>query len=331
MTIRERSQSLEAYLDAPANARPRLDSAELAEIARLVDAGARPTASTSGPPRADNASSTAEEAAGEDEQKEEEAGQAKEKPRKKGKKVEELETVADWYRSKKLQGFPPDEDQAAFPYSEDLNEKVFLWQGDITKLEVDCIVNAANKSLLGGGGVDGAIHSAAGRSLYEECKTLKGASTGETKLTSGHALPAKKIAHTVGPVYSNTRKNECLRQLKSCYSTTLKLCVENGLRTVAFSGISTGVYGYPLDEAALVACSEVRKFLEGPDGDKIDAIIFTVFRQIDLNSYLDNLPEIFPPAPPTSQTPVATEGEGKEADEEEGANDDRTAVDKAQD
>ncbi|GAA5928793.1 hypothetical protein JCM10213_002558 [Rhodosporidiobolus nylandii] len=249
-----------------------------------------------------------------------------------GIKVEDIQesSLKALYEAKKLEGFTDPQD-VVYPYSQALNDKVFLWRGDITTLEVDCIVNAANKSLLGGGGVDGAIHRAAGSSLYDECKTLGGAETGETKLTRGHDLPAKHIAHTVGPIYNRGRKDECEQKLRSCYRGTLELCVQNGLKTVAFSGISTGVYGYPLDAAAQTACDEVRKFLEGSDGDKIDAVIFTVFRQIDVNSYLDNLPAYFPPPPSSEQPEAAQQDEAAAAPPEEDPNAQATAVDAAQD
>ncbi|GAA5862202.1 hypothetical protein JCM8547_007770 [Rhodosporidiobolus lusitaniae] len=207
-----------------------------------------------------------------------------------------LDPIRKDYETKRLQGFENQEDEV-YPHSKELNDKVYIWQGDITVLAVDCIVNAANKSLLGGGGVDGAIHSAAGPSLYDECKILGGAQTGETKLTSAHRLPSKHIAHTVGPIFSRSSRKQSEELLRRCYRGTLELCVKEGIRTVGFSGISTGVYGYPIGEAAEVACDEVRKFLEGPDGDKIDAVLFVVFRQVDLNSYLDNVPAYFPPTP----------------------------------
>ncbi|GJN88443.1 hypothetical protein Rhopal_001409-T1 [Rhodotorula paludigena] len=216
--------------------------------------------------------------------------------RREGIKVDSLKTIREMYEDGALQGYD-DKDDVVYDYDATLNDKVVIWRGDITTLEVDCIVNAANKSLLGGGGVDGAIHSAAGLGLLRECRTLNGANTGETKLTGGHRLPAKHIAHTVGPIYSRGKRDESERLLRSCYSSTLELCVENGLRTVAFSGISTGIYGYPLDPAAEVACDEVRKFLTGEKGGEIDKVIFCVFRQVDVNSYLDNVPAYFPPSP----------------------------------
>ncbi|GAA6051205.1 hypothetical protein JCM3770_002589 [Rhodotorula araucariae] len=229
-----------------------------------------------------------------------------------GVKASDLQTVRARYEDGSLQGYDESE-ELAYSYSARLNDKVILWRGDITILEVDCIVNAANKALLGGGGVDGAIHGAAGPGLLAECRTLNGAETGETKLTGGHRLPAKHIAHTVGPVFSRSRRDECEEKLRSCYKTTLDLCVKNNLKTVAFSGISTGIYGYPLDAAAQVACDEVRKFLEGKDGDKIDKVIFCVFRQIDVNSYLDNIPLYFPPPPEKEGKPPTGAPEGNEA------------------
>ncbi|GAA5835400.1 hypothetical protein JCM9279_004529 [Rhodotorula babjevae] len=229
-----------------------------------------------------------------------------------GVKVDDLKTVADLFDDGSLEPCD-DQDDVEHPHSAQANTKVVLWRGDITKLEVDCIVNAANKSLLGGGGVDGAIHSAAGPDLLAECRTLDGADTGETKLTAGYRLPAKHIAHTVGPIYrASGSKAESERLLRSCYRSTLDLCIDNDIRTVAFSGISTGIYGYPIQAAAETACDEVRKFLDGPNGDKIDKVIFCVFRQVDVDSYLDALPAFFPPPPKTAAAP-AEDDKGKSA------------------
>lgn len=134
-----------------------------------------------------------------------------------------------------------------------------IWQGDITTLKVDAIVNAANRELRGGGGVDGAIHRAAGPELNEACRALGSCETGEAKITPGFKLPAKYIIHTVGPVYSGSHSDPLL--LAACYRNSLRVAKENDLHSVAFSAISTGVYGYPLDAASKVAFGEVRKWL----------------------------------------------------------------------
>lgn len=134
-----------------------------------------------------------------------------------------------------------------------------IWQGDITTLKVDAIGNAANRELRGGGGVDGAIHRAAGPELNEACRALGSCETGEAKITPGFNLPAKYIIHTVGPIYSGSHSDPLL--LAACYRNSLRVAKENGLHLVAFSAISTGVYGYPLDAASKVAFGEVRKWL----------------------------------------------------------------------
>ncbi|KAL8297967.1 hypothetical protein RB601_002812 [Gaeumannomyces tritici] len=181
--------------------------------------------------------------------------------------------------------------------SKNFNDRISLCRVDITLLELDAIVNAANKSLLGGGGVDGAIHRAAGRGLWKECSRLGGCDTGGAKITSAHNLPCKKVIHTVGPVYDPFDPELSERLLTSCYTTSLELAVANKCRTIAFSAISTGIYGYPSTEAAPVAITAVRKFLESDKGAEIDLVVFVVFELKDLIAYTNALPIYFPPVP----------------------------------
>lgn len=138
---------------------------------------------------------------------------------------------------------------------------ITILQGDITKLAVDVIVNAANKSLLGGGGVDGAIHKAAGPKLLEECKTLGGANTGEAKITHGYELPARWVIHTVGPVYRDGKHGEP-ELLKHCYENSLCIARSYGLKSIAFPSISTGAYRYPIEEASTIALQTIHNWLK---------------------------------------------------------------------
>lgn len=145
-----------------------------------------------------------------------------------------------------------------------LSDAISVLKGDITKLETDAIVNAANTSLLGGGGVDGAIHRAAGKELLAECKTLGGCKTGQSKITKGYNLPSEFVIHTVGPVWHGGKNNE-RELLKSCYETSLNLAKENNIKTIAFPAISCGVYHFPLEEACEIATKTVKEFILNND------------------------------------------------------------------
>lgn len=164
--------------------------------------------------------------------------------------------------------------------------RIQLLKGDITSLSVDAIVNAANTSLLGGGGVDGAIHRAAGKQLLAECITLNGCKTGDAKITKGYNLQAKYVIHTVGPIWHGGKSGEP-EKLASCYQRSLEVAVENGIKTIAFPNISTGVYGYPKKEAAEIAMKTVHEFLS--HHSEIEQVIFCVFDNENVIIYQNRL------------------------------------------
>jgi O-acetyl-ADP-ribose deacetylase (regulator of RNase III) len=167
-----------------------------------------------------------------------------------------------------------------------MKEKVELVQGDITKMDVDAIVNAANNSLLGGGGVDGAIHRGAGPKLKEECRSLGGCETGDAKITKGYNLKARHVIHTVGPVYRGGASGEAKR-LEACYRRCFEVAAENGLTSLAFPSISTGAYGYPIEDACKIALGttldQLGRFTQ------IRSVVFVLFSRKDLDVYEKSL------------------------------------------
>ena len=182
--------------------------------------------------------------------------------------------------------------------------KIEIIQGDITKLDVDAIVNAANTTLLGGGGVDGAIHRAAGTELLAECRTLGGCRPGEAKITRGYRLPARFVIHTVGPVWRGGERNEP-EILANCYRSALQLVLENGIKTIAFPAISCGAYGYPIPEAAQIAVKTTRNFLATED--QIDKVIFVLWGEDIYDAYLGLLWSLT-----SSGTPKVNGGAGQD-------------------
>ncbi|MDO5456327.1 MAG: O-acetyl-ADP-ribose deacetylase [Eubacteriales bacterium] len=162
--------------------------------------------------------------------------------------------------------------------------EIRLVQGDITKItDVEAIVNAANRSLLGGGGVDGAIHRAAGPELLAECRKLHGCNTGEAKITKAYRLPCKYVIHTVGPVWNGGRRNEA-QLLAGCYRNSLETAAAHNIRTIAFPSISTGVYSYPVDEAARIAVKTVKDFI-GKNPGKFDLVEWVLFDRRTYDAY----------------------------------------------
>ncbi|KAH8688156.1 hypothetical protein BGZ61DRAFT_39471 [Ilyonectria robusta] len=207
--------------------------------------------------------------------------------------LSQIPTLTDLYQKSLLHAASSASTSSdGYPANSGINDHVGLIRGDITRLRLDAIVNAANSSLLGGGGVDGAIHRAAGTQLVKECATLGGCPTGEARITDGYDLPAKRVIHTVGPKYYYDEDPDVL--LRRCYQNSLELAVREGVQTLAFSSISTGVYGYPSLEAAEVACETVRKFLDSDDGPKLKRVVFVTFEQKDVDAYNTLLPKFFP-------------------------------------
>ena len=163
-----------------------------------------------------------------------------------------------------------------------MNNKIEIIQGDITTLQIDAIVNAANTSLLGGGGVDGAIHAAAGAGLLKECRDLNGCATGEAKITHGYSLPSKWVIHTVGPIWQGGDNNED-KLLSNCYTNSLKLAVKYNIKSIAFPAISTGIYGFPLERATKIAINCINNFLQ--NDNYIDKIYFVCHGKSTYDEY----------------------------------------------
>jgi len=204
---------------------------------------------------------------------------------------DEIPSLTLLYKLNKLTPLEEDPTSPLPAPSAAYNDKISVIRHDITQLALDSIVNAANNSLLGGGGVDGAIHRAAGPELLEECETLDGCETGSAKITDGYELPAKKVIHAVGPIYWQTKQlGKHTTLLSGCYRKSLELAVENGCKTIAFPAISTGVYGYPSGEASEVALETVRRFLDEGKADDLDRIVFCNFLPKDEVAYLENIP-----------------------------------------
>jgi len=205
-------------------------------------------------------------------------------------KLASIKTLRDAYRA----GVIKVRISPKYPPKPTLLDRVSLWQGDITILDVDSIVNAANSRLGDGAGVNGAIQTAAGPDLLEECLTLGGCETGLAKITKGYDLPARHVIHAVGPIYSSRDVERKAAELRSCYKTSLEIAIQNDLKHIAFPSLSTGIFGYPIEDATHIALDATRVFLDTPEGDKLDRVIFVVWSNRDRDVYRDLIPHYFP-------------------------------------
>ncbi|XP_077172554.1 ADP-ribose glycohydrolase MACROD2 isoform X2 [Paroedura picta] len=204
-----------------------------------------------------------------------------------------LKDIPTWMEEMNKSQNDDENTKEALPMKKNLSEKVSLYRGDITLLEVDAIVNAANSSLLGGGGVDGCIHRAAGPYLVAECRNLSGCETGQAKITCGYDLPAKYVIHTVGPIARGNISDTHKEDLANCYKSSLKLAKENLIRSIAFPCISTGIYGFPNEPAAVVALTTIKEWLS-KNYHEMDRVIFCVFLEVDYKIYKKKMNEFFP-------------------------------------
>ncbi|KAM9065873.1 ADP-ribose glycohydrolase MACROD2 isoform X2 [Sarcophilus harrisii] len=221
-----------------------------------------------------------------------------------------LKDIPSWKEEMKSKSQNDDESaQEVSQVKKSLSEKVSLYRGDITLLEIDAIVNAANASLLGGGGVDGCIHRAAGPCLVAECRNLSGCETGQAKITCGYDLPAKYVIHTVGPIARGHINDSHKEDLANCYKSSLKLAKENNIRSIAFPCISTGIYGFPNEPAATIALTTIKEWLNR-NHHEMDRIIFCVFLEVDFKIFKKKMSEYFPTdeaQPPTAPSPSSEE------------------------
>ena len=198
----------------------------------------------------------------------------------------QIPTLPTLYATSRLTSSPTH----LFPPSAALNSKISLHHGSIVSVSTAAIVNAANSTLLGGGGVDGAIHAAAGPNLQRECARLGGCPTGDAKITDAYNLPCQKVIHAVGPKYNQLGARRAEEALRACYRRSLELAGENGCASVAFSAIGTGVYGYPPGDAARVALGVTREFLEGEGGENVERVVFVTFEGKDEEAYKEAIP-----------------------------------------